>query len=107
MEIHDCIGGVVGVGVGVVGNEGVLLTCLGRTGFWCWTSFRYQVLVARVFFLQLLDLALGLTIVIAEHPDWYKEVPKEGEHEHEFESGRKLHVERLQADNEVMEIFVI
>ena len=107
MEIHCSVGCIVAVGVGVVGYKGVLLTRLGRTGFWCWTSFCYQVLVARIFFLQLLDLALGLSIIVAKRSDWYHEVPEEGEHEDEFESGRNLHVSRLKAENEVMEIFVI
>ena len=107
MEIHCSVGCVVAVGVGVVGDKGVLLTRLGRTGFWCWTSFRYVVFVARVFLFQLLDLALGLSIIIAKHVDWSEEVPKEDEHEHNFEGDRNLHVERLKALNEVMEIFVI
>ena len=85
------------VGVGVVGYKGVLLTRLGRTGFWCWTSFCYQVLVARIFFLQLFDLALGLSIIVAKRSDWYHEVPKEDENEDEFESSRNLHVSRLKA----------
>ena len=107
MEIHCGIGGVVGVCVGVVGYEGVLLACLGRTGFWCWTSFGYVVFVARVFLFQLLDLALGLSIIIAKHVDWCEEVPKEDDDEHNFEADRSLHVARLKALNEVMEIFVI
>ena len=97
MEIHCSIGCVVAVGVGVVGNKGVLLTRLGRTGFWSWTSFCNQILVARIFFLQLLDLALGLSIIVAKSSDWYQEVPKEEEQEDEFESGRNLHVSRLKA----------
>ena len=107
MEIHGGIGGVVGVGVGVVGYEGVLLTCLGRAGFWCWASFCYLIFVARVFLFQLLDLAVGLSIIVAKHLDWSEEIPVEDEQEHNFKGGRTLHVEQVKVLIQVMEVFVI
>ena len=107
MKIHSCIAGVVGVGVGVVGYEGVLLAVLGGAGFWGWASFCYQIFVAWVLFFQLLDFAVGLTKVVSEHMNWSEEIPIENEEKHKFEDGRMLHVERLKVQNEVMEIFVI
>ena len=76
MEIHGCIAGVVGVGVGVVGDEGVLLAGLGRAGFWCWASFRYMIFLAWVLLFQLLDFAVGLSKIISKRLDWSKKIPK-------------------------------
>ena len=93
VEIHGCIAGVVGVGVGVVGDEGVLLAGLGRAGFWGWTSFRYMVLLAWVLLFQLLYLAVGLSKIISKCLDWGKKIPNRDEEEHDSEEGRNLHVE--------------
>ena len=93
VEIHSCIGSVVGVGVGVVGNEGVLLAGLGRAGVWGWASFRYMIFLAWVLFFQLLDFAVGLSKIITKRLDWSKKIPKGDEQEHNSDGGKILHVE--------------
>ena len=107
MDIHGGIGGVVGVGVGVVGDEGVLLAGLGRAGFSGWASFRYMIFLAWVLFLQLLDFAVGLSIIISKRLDWNEEIPKGDEQEHNSEDGRTLHVEYVKVLMQVMKMFVI
>ena len=107
MEIHGCIGSVVGVGVGVVGDEGVLLAGLGRAGFWGWASFRYMIFLAWVLLFQLLDFAVGLSKIISKRLDWSKKIPKGDEQEHNSEDGRTLHVEYVKVLVQVMRMFVI
>ena len=106
MEIHGCIAGVVGVGIGVVGNEGVLLAGLGRAGFWGWTPFCYMVLLAWVLLFQLLYLAVGLSKIISKCLDWGKKIPNRDEEEHDSEEGRNLHVEQVKVLVQVMKLFV-
>ena len=107
MEIHSCIAGVVGVGIGIVCNEGVLLAGLGRAGFWGWTPFCDMVLLAWVLLFQLLDLAVGLSKIISKRLDWSKKIPKGDEQEHDSEDGRTLHVEFVKVLIQVMKMFVI
>ena len=85
VEIHSCIGSVVAVGVAVVGDEGILLACLGRAGFWKWASFCYRIQMPGVLLFQFLDFAVALTIIISKGVDRSDEIPSNEEYEKNFE----------------------
>ena len=85
VEIHSCIGSVVGVGVAVVGDESILLACLGRAGFWNWASFCYRIQMPGVLLFQFLDFAVALTIIISKCVDRNDEIPSNEEYEKNFE----------------------